>query len=143
MRGMQTAIQGLAVLALAAAVQAAEPAATNAPPPAAAGAVDYAKLDWKNELFVFEGKAFTGIAEQKFRDGKLKARYGYLEGRIHGLVEEWYANGQKSTETNFEKNQRHGANTYWDQSGKVIKRQRWDHDKLVESSDPHEVEGKP
>lgn len=145
MSGIRITIPGAAVLvALAAAVCAAEPATTNAAAaPAVTGTVDYAKLDWKNELFVLDGKPFTGTAEQKYRDGKLKARYPYVEGRIHGLVEEWYANGQKSTETNFEKNQRHGSNTYWDQAGKVIKKQRWDRDKLIESSDPHEVEGKP
>lgn len=130
-------------LAGAAIGRAADPAPTNAPPPAPdPTAVDYAKLDWKNDLFLLGGKPFTGVAEQRYRDGKLKARYHYQNGMIHGIVEEWYANGQQSTETHFEKNQRHGANTYWDQTGKVIKRQRWDHDKLVESSDPHEVEGK-
>ncbi|MBM4153897.1 MAG: hypothetical protein FJ221_02555 [Lentisphaerae bacterium] len=145
MIGFRTACACLAALALDGAARAADAATTNAPaaPPAVAGAVDYAKLDWRNELFMLDGKPFNGTAEQRHREGKLKARYRYLDGKIHGLVEEWYANGQKSTETNFENNQRHGANTYWDQAGKVIKKQRWEHDKLVESSDPHEVEGKP
>ncbi|GEM_PF-1420912 len=146
MMDLQHAASWLVAIGLAATANATVPAPTVRPvppPPVVTGAVDYAKLDWKNDLFTLEGKPFTGTAEQRHRDGKLKARYRYLDGTIHGLVEEWYANGQKSTETNFEKNQRHGQNTYWDPAGAVIKKQRWDRDKLVESSDPHEIEGKP
>lgn len=135
----------MAAIGLAATANATVPAPMvrpAAPPPVVTGAVDYAKLDWKDERFALDGKPFTGTAEQRHRDGRLKARYRYLDGMIHGLVEEWYANGLKSAETNFEKNQRHGSNTYWDEAGKVIKKQRWDRDKLVESSDPHEAETK-
>lgn len=107
------------------------------------GAVDYAKLDWKDDVFYLEGKAFTGTSVQRQKKtGALKCRYEFVDGRIHGLVEEWWPNGQRSTETHFAKGTRHGTNTYWDADGKQIKQQIWKDGVLVQSSDPHELENR-
>lgn len=131
--------------------------APGAPPPAAGpaaatasaltndipGAVDYAKLDWKDDVFYLDGKAFTGTSVQRHKKtGALKCRYEFVDGRIHGLVEEWWPSGQRSTETHFAKGARHGTNTYWDAEGKQIKQQVWKDGVLVQSSDPHELENK-
>lgn len=112
----------------------AEPPATNSPP-----VVDYARLAWKDGRFYLDGRPFTGIAEQRHKNGALKCRYPFVNGGLHGCVEEWHPNGQKSTETQFADNLRHGTNTYWDTDGRMFKRQVWDRDRLVESTDPSEL----
>lgn len=124
---------------LAAEAPAPLPAVTND----ASGAVDYAKLDWKDDVFYLDGKPFTGVAVQRQKKtGALKCRYEFRDGRHHGLVEEWWPNGQRSTETHFANGVRHGTNTYWDAEGKQFKRQLWKNGALVESTDPHELENK-
>ncbi len=95
------------------------------------GVVAYAQLQWNDGVFTLNGQPFTGVAEQRDRQGRLRARYPMVNGRLHGQVEEWYTNGVKSTETMFENNQRHGTNRYWDVQGRLIKIQVWQHDQLI------------
>ena len=52
-------------------------------------------------------------------------------GKLHGLVREWWDNGQPSTETNFDEGRRHGSNRYWSKEGKLWKEQMYDHDKSI------------
>jgi len=137
-------IHGWLLWAAAAAAGADAPAPTNAPPPnLVTNAVEYARLEWRGERYCLAGRPFTGVAEQRDKAGRLKARYSYLEGELHGRIEEWHPNGQPSTETWFERNQRHGTNTYWDADGRLLKRQGWDRDRLVWSTDPHDLEPPP
>jgi len=130
-------------------VQAGEapPAVTNArpalPPSPGGVVVDYQKLAWSDGKFLLEGRPFTGVAELRDREGRLKARYPMQDGQLHGLVEEWYPNGRRSTATWFVHNRRHGTNEYWDAEGRLLKRQVWQDDELVDSSDPAEVHSSP
>ena len=57
---------------------------------------------------------------------------GLRKGVYHGVVREWWENGNLQTETEFSKGKRHGKNTYWDEDGKLIKEQVYDMDKVVE-----------
>jgi antitoxin component YwqK of YwqJK toxin-antitoxin module len=50
---------------------------------------------------------------------------------MHGVMKEWWENGQQSAETNFDHGQRHGLNRYWDMKGKQTKEQIYDHDKSI------------
>jgi antitoxin component YwqK of YwqJK toxin-antitoxin module len=52
-------------------------------------------------------------------------------GRIHGVVREWYDNGQPSVETHFENGKRNGLNRYWSREGKLTKEQVYDQDHSV------------
>ena len=96
------------------------------PPPVA-----YGKLDWKDEKFLLNGQPFTGTAQDKHPNGQLKADYPMQDGKIHGVVREWWDNGQPSTETHIKNGPRHGSNRYWDASGRLLKEQEYDHDKSV------------
>lgn len=96
------------------------------PPP-----VPYGRLDWKDEMFYLDGQPFTGVAEDKHPNGQLRSRYPIEQGRIHGVVREWWDNGQPSTETHFEHGLRHGSNRYWNREGRLLKEQVYDHDKSV------------
>ena len=85
--------------------------------------VRYADLEWRDDVFSLAGKPFTGIARDTHKDGKPKALYPFSEGRLHGVVREWWDNGQISTETHFEKGLRHGLNRYWSRTGQLMKEQ--------------------
>lgn len=101
-----------------------------AEPPVAAG-VTYKELKWKDDVYFLEGKPYTGLAQDRHKDGKLKGEYPFKEGRLHGVVREWWENGQLSTETNFDQGKRHGLNRYWSKKGELIKEQVYEQDKSV------------
>ena len=91
----------------------------------------YEDLDWKNDLYLLHGQPFTGIARAAHSDGKPKSEYPFENGRLHGVVREWWDNGVQSTETHFENGKRHGSNKYWDREGKLTKEQIYDQDRSV------------
>lgn len=101
---------------------------------------DYKKLGFANDRITNEGQPYTGVAIKKDKQGNKRARYIYKEGLLHGLVEEWYADGKKSTECTFTENQRNGTNTYWNTDGTLMKRQVWKSGKLVDSTDQKDLE---
>ena len=72
--------------------------------------VDYDALVWKNDIYLLADTPFTGTARATHPDGKPKAEYPFVAGRFHGVVREWWENGQQSVETHFENGQRHGSN---------------------------------
>jgi hypothetical protein len=93
--------------------------------------VSYDDLVWKSDLYLLDGRPFTGLARAEHPTGKPKGEYPFVEGRFHGVVREWWDNGQQSVETHFENGKRHGSNTYWDTQGRLTKEQRYDHDHSV------------
>lgn len=93
--------------------------------------VRYDDLVWKNDVYFHANKPFTGVALATHEDGKPKGEYPFTDGRFHGLVREWWETGVQAVETHFEKGQRHGKNTYWDQNGRLTKEQVYDHDRSV------------
>lgn len=104
-----------------------------------AGAADYKKLGYADGKITSEGKPYTGTAIRRDKQGNKRARYSYKEGLLHGLVEEWYADGKKSTECTFVENQRHGTNTYWNADGSLMKRQIWENGQLKDSTDKKDL----
>lgn len=80
--------------------------------------VEISKLQEKESVWSLQGKPFTGAAIKRSDDGKvLLRRWEMKDGLLHGLVEEWWDNGKKMTETNFVNGKRHGENRYWYMSG--------------------------
>ena len=73
----------------------------------------------------------TGLIRRKHSNQKVAGEYPYVNGKMHGVMKEWWENGKPSAETNFENGQRHGLNRYWDMKGKLTKEQTYDHDKSV------------
>jgi antitoxin component YwqK of YwqJK toxin-antitoxin module len=99
--------------------------------PASSAEVPYAKLEWKDDVYFWQGKPFTGTAKDQHKNGKPKGEYPFKEGRLHGVVREWWDNGQLSTETHFKNGQRHGLNRYWSTKGELMKEQVYERDKSV------------
>jgi hypothetical protein len=101
-------------------------APTVAPP-----AVPFRSLGWENDRFTHLGQPFTGTTTDHYKPGTLKARYGIHEGRYHGLVEEWYENGQQKTKTSYEHGRHEGDNFYWNKDGSLQVHKVWKNDTLV------------
>ncbi len=94
---------------------------------------DYSKLGYAGEVFTDPetGKPFTGIARQKYPDGKVQGEYPFKNGRFHGTVKEWHPNGAPSATTQFLGGERTGKNIEWTASGQVFRERVYDHDHIV------------
>jgi antitoxin component YwqK of YwqJK toxin-antitoxin module len=95
--------------------------------------IDYSKLKYSNDVFTDPAtKApFTGIARQKYPDGKQRAEYPFKNGRFDGTVKEWHPNGKPSAETAFKNGERSGKNIEWTADGKPFRERVYDHDHIV------------
>ena len=109
------------------------PGATNDGP--AVALVEYADLEYASDgTFTLDGKKFSGVAQEFHKDGTtISKRYEYKDGLFEGTTREYYENGQISASTQWKAGQRHGANMYWNEQGKEMKRQRYEHDVAVET----------
>ena len=60
--------------------------------------VDYSELEYQSDgSFSRGGKPFTGTATGTHgKSGKISQSYQFKEGKLHGLVREWYETGQMS-----------------------------------------------
>ncbi len=110
------------------------------PPPgdtASSTPVPFADLDYQDERFFFGGEPFSGTAFTFYPDGKTKkSEIEFHDGAYHGLVREWWENGNPQAETTFYQGMRHGINTYWDKDGSLIKEQVYDMDTVVDETGP-------
>ena len=98
--------------------------------------VNYADLGWKAEKFTFAEKPFTGVATEKHKNGNPKNRWEILNGEPHGVVREWYDNGQLMVETHYDHNLRHGLNRYWNKDGSLMKEQVYEQGKSISIKEP-------
>ena len=83
--------------------------------------VEYAKLEYESDgSFSFDGKPFTGTAtDQHKKTGTRSKAYQFKEGKLHGLVREWYADGTPAAKKFYKEGKRHGKTEYWDEKGKL------------------------
>ena len=109
----------------------AEKPAGDASSPAGAEPVPYSKITWKEDINYLDGKPFTGIAVQNYKNGQLMSRYPMKDGVYHGVVEEWYEDGKQKTKTSFENGKHQGDNFYWNPDGTLQVHKVWRDDVLV------------
>lgn len=114
--------------------EARSPVAGSADPSAV---VAYASLEFRDNRFFLDGVPFTGRAFQDHANGQRQGEMDFVEGRLHGVVREWYEDGTQSTETHFANGERHGANTYWNEDGSILKEQVWEDGTLVSEKKHH------
>jgi copper chaperone CopZ len=83
--------------------------------------VEYDKLEYENDgSFSLDGKAFTGTATDTHKkNSKRSKNYQFKDGQLHGLIREWYDNGQIGAKKFYKAGKRHGKTEYWDESGKL------------------------
>ena len=84
------------------------------------------------DSFTKDDKPFTGTSIRNHSNGKIGARYQFVDGIFDGIIEEWYENGQRSAYKMYKEGMRHGITTYWDEKGKPTKQVLYENDEEVE-----------
>jgi len=85
--------------------------------------VEADQLEYRNGLWCFEEKPFTGLFISRYGNGQIKIKGNYKDGKWHGLRSTWYENGQKKEELKF-KEGRIISTRRWDENGKTIYQSR-------------------
>jgi antitoxin component YwqK of YwqJK toxin-antitoxin module len=63
--------------------------------------VSFLDLDFDGELFLFEGKPFSGVCVEYYKNGKKKEETHYKNGEMNGLKTKWYESGNKEEEIRY------------------------------------------
>jgi len=75
------------------------------------------------ENFVISGKKWPGLHKYWYENGQMKAEQRLIEDEWQ--VTYYYDQGQKESEGNMEKGERHGPWTHWDENGNKRIEQNW------------------
>jgi hypothetical protein len=83
--------------------------------------VDFEELDIGDEqLILWKGQPFTGIAVEFFPDGKPCSEVPHVNGLRHGLLRAWHPSGQLSKESTLWYGGLHGYRREWDEQGHLL-----------------------
>jgi len=90
----------------------------------------------------FEGEfnkdnEWHGLVTQWYENGQKQNEGNYKDGKGEGLTKWWHENGQKSAEANFKDGEYHGTRMRWDKEGNVTFSATYD---IGESSDQNGLE---
>lgn len=113
-------------------IQPAEIKNENNEEPQVVAEIKYDDLGYDKGLFTKDDKPFTGTSIRNHSNGKIGARYQFVNGIFDGIIEEWYENGQRSAYKMYKEGMRHGITTYWDEKGKPTKQVLYENDEEVE-----------
>jgi hypothetical protein len=82
-------------------------------------------LKGKGDLFYRKGEKepFTGTAVSQVAGKKTEAEF--WQGRMHGVYQSWFSNGQMEGEAHFDKGVREGRARLWNKDGQMIKETRF------------------
>ena len=72
----------------------------------------------KSKSVVRSGK-LNGLSEGWFRDGQLQVREEFLDGKSHGVRVKWHPNGEKHAEDTIEHGELHGPCRKWHDNGQL------------------------
>ncbi len=64
---------------------------------------EFKQSNYKNNLYLFSSRPWTGEAYSKHTNGKKKANYFFLDGKKDGWQRHYYMNGNKKRETLYKK----------------------------------------
>ena len=71
--------------------------------------VFFEKLETKDDLYLYQGKPYTGTSVLLFDSKKTWQRVEWKDGKIHGWFKSWYVNGHPDQEVQYENGKRHGS----------------------------------
>ena len=96
--------------------------------------VEYDKLEYENDgSFSLDGKPFTGTATDVHKkSGNRSKNYQFKDGKLHGLIREWYDNGKMAAKKFYDEGKRHGKTEYWDEAGKLTSTKIYKDDQHVD-----------
>lgn len=83
-------------------------------------AVAFSSLTKVGESYTYQGEAFSGIAFERFPNGKLQRAVSYLNGKQDGLMQLWYPDGAPQMCASYKNGVLHGRFLGWYQTGGVI-----------------------
>jgi len=89
----------------------------------------------EDQVVFFENGLAQGVVKNWYRSGKLRLESNFKNGQKDGLTTEWFENGQKFTEGSFKEDKEDGKSFVWTKKGKLIKENKHDFGKLMESKD--------
>ncbi len=69
---------------------------------------------------VGEATPFTGVMFETYPSGEQKSRVAIANGRLEGLSEGWYTNGQRQVLEHFRAGLSHGLRTKWHPNGQKL-----------------------
>lgn len=75
--------------------------------------------------FYYRDALFTGIAIKTVEDHRL-AQTAYVNGKKHGLHQQWFPNGQKSYESPYDEGKIHGIARSWWRNGQLRRLSRYE-----------------
>jgi hypothetical protein len=83
--------------------------------------VDFDELDiGEDQLMVWRGQPFTGIAVEFFPDGKPCSEVPHVNGLMHGTLRAWHPSGQLREEASLWYGALHGYQREWDEQGRLV-----------------------
>jgi antitoxin component YwqK of YwqJK toxin-antitoxin module len=74
-------------------------------------------LEGDDDLVLYQGHPFTGVAYDLFASGDLYHETNYQDGLPHGYWRDWYPTGQMKFESECQEGVRHGRTTRWYPNG--------------------------
>lgn len=86
----------------------------------------------KNKLAAAaEAKRRNGPQESKYRDGKIKAKWTNVDGRIHGKFESFFENGKIQSDCSYKNGKEDGLCLTYDSEGRLDKKETWMNGKVA------------
>ncbi len=73
----------------------------------------------KEGLVYYQLKPFSGFLIEKYLNHRIASRAGYLDGKLEGKQQKWYANGSKMQIRFYNKNRKVGQHNTWWPNGRM------------------------
>ncbi len=72
------------------------------------------------QLMLWKGQPFTGVAVEYFPDGKLCSEVPHVDGVEYGLMRAWHPSGQLRKEASLWEGGLHGYRRIWNEQGRLL-----------------------
>ncbi len=76
-------------------------------------------LSERQGVLFYEQKPYSGYVVEKYPNEKLASRNGYLNGKLEGKQEKWYADGSKMEVRFYKENRKSGEHHGWWENGQM------------------------
>jgi antitoxin component YwqK of YwqJK toxin-antitoxin module len=104
--------------------------------------INYDNLEYDDNLFLLDGKPFTGLAVQHDEQGRKMCEIPLVEGVYHGTARSWYADGALKGEEHNERGLLNGIRKEWFPDGRLKREETWEYGwtmKLIEWNERGDV----
>lgn len=65
-------------------------------------------LHWRNGIWYYGLRSFSGVMTEQYENGPIKAKMEYRHGRQHGKNQMWYEDGRLLWERQYLNGKKHG-----------------------------------